>query len=320
MKILVLGGTQFVGRHTVHALLAAGHTLSVLNRGRSRDELPAGVERLLGDRDAGAAGLAAVAGRSWDVCIDVSGYTPRQVRTSAERLHGKVGRYVFISAVSVYGDPEQRPVLETQPRLAPASEDTVDVTEATYGRLKVACEDIVRALYAERCTLLRPQVVVGQHDPTVRYAFWQQRALRGGEMLAPGDGSDHVQVIDVRDLARFVVTVVDNDLGGAFNLAGPRLSWAAFMDVLGARNLVWVPAAILQSAGLGFAELPLFRPERGARSSLMDVSPARARAAGLVLTAPEVTARDLAAWSLGRDLASALAPAREAELLRLARC
>lgn len=320
MRVLILGGTQFIGRHIVEALLEAGHTVSTLTRGISPDALPPQVERLRGDRDSGAAALDVLADRSWDACVDVSGYTPRQVRPSAEQLRARVQRYIFISAVSVYGDPEDRPVHETHPRLPPAGEDVTDVNGETYGALKVACEDIVQQIYADRCTLLRPQIVVGPHDPSGRYTYWLQRAMRGGEMLAPGDGSDHMQVIDVRDLARFTRTVIEADRGGSFNLAGPRLTWAAFMQVLGAQNVVWVAAEILRSAGLTFVELPLFRPERGERSGLMDVSNERARLAGLTLTDPDVSARDVRAWMLGQDLPPlALAPEREAALIAIAR-
>lgn len=319
MRVLILGGTQFVGRHIVDALLATGHLVSILTRGKSPDELPTQVERLRGDRDDGVLGLESLMGRSWDVCVDVSGYTPRQVRPSAERLRASVKRYVFISAVSVYGDPDNRPVRETHPRMPPASENVTEVNGETYGALKVTCENIIQQVYADSCALLRPQVVVGPHDPSGRYSYWVQRAMQGGEMLAPGDGSDHVQVIDARDLARFTRTVIENDLAGVFNLAGPRLTWAEFMSALGAENIIWVAAEIIKSAGLTFLELPLFRPERGARSSLMDVSNERARTAGLTLTAPEVTARDTRAWIQGRDLTPALSPEREAELIRIAR-
>jgi 2'-hydroxyisoflavone reductase len=319
MKILVLGGTQFLGRHIVEALLAGGHRVSLFNRGLTPDPFSTQVERLRGDRDDGAAALAALAGQSWDVCVDVSGYTPRQVRASAEVLRDRVGRYVFVSAVSVYGDPDQRPVVETQPRLPPATEDVLEINGETYGPLKVACENIVQTIYAGRCTLLRPQIVVGPHDPSGRYAYWVQRALRGGEMLAPGDGSDHLQVIDVRDLARFARTVIENALGGCFNLAGPRLTWLAFMTLLGPPNLVWVPAEILAQDGLTFNELPLYRPERGPRSGLMEVSLERTRSAGMTWTDPEVTMHDMRAWCPGQILDCGLPPEREANLLRLAR-
>jgi 2'-hydroxyisoflavone reductase len=319
MEVLVLGGTQFVGRHIVEALVAAGHRVSILTRGVSPDELPPEVERLRGDRDAGPAGLGALAGRTWDACIDVSGYTPRQVRASAELLRDGVKQYLYVSAVSAYGDPDERPVLETHPLLPPAAEDVTDVNGETYGPLKVACEQIVQEIYASRCTILRPQVVVGPHDPSGRYTYWVQRAMQGGEMLAPGDGSDHLQVIDVRDVARFVRTATQERVTGVFNLAGPRITWAAFIELLGASVPVWVPAPILLAAGLTFLELPLYRPERGARASLMDVSSDRARAAGLTLTAPEVTLRDTRAWVQGRQLTAGLPPEREAALIRLAR-
>ncbi|MEX2286167.1 MAG: NAD-dependent epimerase/dehydratase family protein [Planctomycetaceae bacterium] len=318
MRVLILGGTQFIGRHIAETLLAAGHTVSTLTRGKSLDELPVDVERLRGDRDQGALALEVLKGRSWEVCVDVSGYTPRQVRPSAEILYASVKRYVFVSAVSVYGDPQLRPVFETHPRMPPAGEDVTDVNSA-YGALKVACEDIVQQVYADRGTLLRPQIVVGPHDPYGRYAYWVQRATQPGEMLAPGDGSDHLQVIDVRDVSRFVRTVIENDLGGAFNLAGPRLTWATFMDLLCVENIAWVAAEIIQAAGVTESELPLFRPERGERSSLMDVSNERARAAGLTLTDPEVTMEHARASILARNLPPALSPEREAELIRLAR-
>ncbi len=306
MNVLVLGGTRFVGRHIALALLAGGHRVTVLNRGCSPDALPDAVERLRGDRDAPA--LEALADRVWDACVDVSGYTPRQVRAS---VGARVGRYVFVSAVSVYGDPQARPVVEGHPRLAPCEAD--EVTAETYGPLKVACEDVVADAFGDRAAILRPQIVVGPHDPENRYAHWVRRAAAGGPMLAPGDGTDHVQVVDVRDVARFARTVVERDLAGPFNLAGPRLTWADFLRVLGARDLVWVGAERL--AGLTFRELPLYRPERGPRSGLMDVSSARALAAGLTLTDPAVTARDTRAWLGDGAWTPALPPALEAALL-----
>jgi 2'-hydroxyisoflavone reductase len=319
MKILVLGGTQFVGRHIVEAMLAAGHTVSILNRGKLPDDLPAQVERLRGDRDEGMPALKVLAGRTWDACVDVSGYTPRQVRPSAEMLCDNVKRYVFVSAVSVYGDPDHGPVDETHPRMPPAGEDVTQVGGETYGALKVTCENIVQQLYTDRCTLLRPQVVAGPHDWIGQLSYWVQRATLGGEMLAPGDGSDHVQVIDVRDLARFTRTVIENDLGGSFNLAGPRLTWAEFMQLLHAENIVWVAAEIIKSAGLTFVELPLYRPKGSARSNLMHVSNERATKAGLTLTDPEITVKDTRAWLLDRKFTPALSPEIEAKLINIAR-
>src|SRR5262245_61984483 len=319
MKILILGGTQFIGRHIVEVLLSAGHTVSILNRGKLHDELPAQVERLRGDRDEGAQALEVLAGRTWDACVDVSGYTPRQVRPSAETLCANVKRYVFVSAVSVYGHPDHGPVDETHPRIPPAGEDVTEVVDETYGALKVTCENIVQQLYGDRCTLLRPQVVAGPHDWIGQLSYWVQQATMGGEMLATCVGTDHVQVIDVRDVARFTRTVIENNLGGSFNLAGPRLTWAEFMHVLHAQNIVWVPAPIIKSAGLTFVELPLYRPKGSARSNLMHVSNEKATRAGLTLTDPEITVKDTRAWLQGRNFTSALSPEVEAKLIHIAR-
>ena len=319
MKLLVLGGTQFIGRHIAETLLAAGHAVSVFNRGQAPDALPAGIERLRGDRDAGAEGLQALAGRRWDACIDVSGYTPRQVLATTDALHAQIARYIYVSAVMVYGDPAQRPVTEDQPRVAPAGHEVTEIEGHTYGPLKVACEDIVRQRFHERATLLRPQVVVGPHDPSGRYAHWVQRAALPGPMLAPGDGSDHLQVIDVRDLARFVRTVAERGLAGAFNLAGPRLSWRSFIALLDPAEPVWVPADLLREARLHFTELPLYRPEHGERASLMHVDASRALAAGLRLTPPADTLRDVRASLAGREAQLALPPVREAALIAQAR-
>jgi len=319
MKVLILGGTQFIGRQIVETLLASGHAVSTFTRGKSPDDLPVEVERLRGDRDEGASGLAALKGRSWDVCIDVSGYTPRQVRPSAEILCANVKRYVFMSAVSVYGDPQDRPVLETHPRLPPAAEDVTEIDADTYGPLKVACENIVQQTYGDRCALLRPQIVVGLRDDRARLQYWVQRAVEGGKMLAPGDGYDHLQVIDVRDVARFVQTVVENHLSGAFNLSGPRLTWSEFMKLLGAKNIVWVPAEIIRSASVTEFELPLFRSEHGPRSGLMDVSNELALAAGLSLTAPADTIRNLQAFLRDKNLTPSLSREREVELINIAR-
>lgn len=314
MDILILGGTQFVGRHIVEAFVAAGHAVSILTRGQSKDELPDSVERLRGDRSE-AGGLDALRGRNWDACVDVSGYVPQAVRASAELLRDQVGRYVFISTASVYAQPERHPVREDDPLLPPAAEDVTQVTGETYGPLKVTCEQIVQDSYGERATVLRPQIVAGPHDHTARYPYWVDRAARGGPVLAPGDGTDHVQVIDGRDLARFTVRVVEESIGGVFNLAGPRLSWNEFLEVLGITQPVWVPRHDLDTHDLGFRELPLYIPEHDAQGGLMDISNDRAVATGLTLTDPAMTARDTRSWSKGAGLTYALSAEREAGVL-----
>jgi len=319
MDILILGGTRFVGRHIVDALIEGGHRVSVLTRGTSPDELPASVERLKGDRNEGVGGLSALHGRTWDACVDVSGYTPKQVRPSAESLHDRIGRYLFISTVSVYVDSSDAPVLETHPLLPEAAEDVTDITAETYGPLKVTCERIVRSVYGDRSTILRPQIVAGPFDPTGRHTYWVQRATAGGEMLAPGDGSDYVQVVDARDIARFTQRALEKHTHGIFNMAGHRLTWAAFMQALGAVDPVWVPSALLDEAGLTFMQLPLYRPNGATFSSLMHVSHERASAAGLTLTDTQNTIRDVREWLRTHPVTPALPPERERELIAKAR-
>jgi nucleoside-diphosphate-sugar epimerase len=319
MKILALGGTQFVGRHIVEELLRGGHAVSLLNRGVTRDELPGELERLRGDRDEGHAGLSSLAGHAWDACIDVSGLTARQVRASAELLRKNVGRYVYISAISVYGDPGHGPVDESQPRVPPAEENVTEINAETYGPLKVTCENIVQELFDDRCALLRPQIVAGPYDPVDRFSYWVRRAAQGGAMLAPGDGSDYLQTVDAGDLARFTRRVCEAGLAGSFNLAGPRLTWTDFMQILGAKNLVWVPNDIIASSRVTEFELPLYRSAGGRRSSLMHVSNDRAVAAGLTISDPRTTIANVRAWLCSCELAPALSPEREAALIQASR-
>jgi 2'-hydroxyisoflavone reductase len=272
MHVLVLGGSGFIGRHTVSALLAAGHRVSALQRGDGTG-LPAGAQRLQGDRQEA---LPALARGRWDACVDVCGYFPRSVRASCAALAG-VRRYVYVSAVRVYGDPPAGPVTEDFPRLPPAPDDLFEtddvdaIDDAGYGPLKVACEDAVRAAFGDRATLLRPQVVAGPGDPSGRVAHWQARP----DGPFPGDGSDWLQMVDVRDVARFIATVIDGDLGGAFNLAGPRMRWRDFVAALGVVRPRWTPVPRPD-----FRTTPLYRPAGTRHAALMDVSSARAQAAG----------------------------------------
>lgn len=319
MDVLVLGGTRFIGRHIVEALLAAGHRVSVLTRGRSPDVLEASVERLHGDRSEGAAGLSALAGREWDACIDVSGYTPLQVRASAEALDGHVRRYVFISTVSVYARSAHRPVVETDSLLPEANEVIVEVTNENYGPLKVTCERIVRETFGERATILRPQIVAGPYDPTARHTYWVQRTLQGGEIAAPGTGDDHVQVVDARDIARFVCGVVERDVPGAFNLAGPRMTWASFMQQLGVVAPVWIPSDVIRAQNVSFLECPLYVEDGSEFGSIMHVDASRALAAGLEQSSPERTIRDTREWLKTSPFKPALTPERERDLIAAVR-
>jgi 2'-hydroxyisoflavone reductase len=282
VRLLVLGGTRFVGRGVVTAAQDAGHELTLFHRGRTNPDLFPGVEHLHGDRDGD---LAALEGRSWDACVDVSGYVPRVVRQSAAALAGAVRTYVFVSTISVYADLAV-PRDEDGP-LATLDADTEEVGEGSYGALKALCEGVVTETYGDRCAIVRPGFVVGPHDHTGRLTWWVHRAARGGELPVPESIARRIQVIDARDLGAFVVRAATEPLRGVFNATGP-VPPVSMVDVVeeaaaqaGADLRVRVvPDAAAAALGLGFEDLPLWLddPEWAAWA---EVDASRAVAAGL---------------------------------------
>ena len=292
MKVLVLGGTQFVGRHIAQALLSGGHAVSSFTRGKTPDELPPEVERLRGDRAAGQ--LEALAGRTWEACLDVSGYLPRVVAQSAELLQSAVQRYLFISTISVYADGQIGPISEDS-ALSVLTDPASENISADYGALKVICEQKVRRVYGERASIVRPGLVAGPHDHTGRFTFWARRAAQGGVQTAPGDGQDSAAVIDARDLAAFAVHLLETDQGGTFNATGEPLPFAAFLrevtqGVCADTSWHWHAPTPLVGAGESW---PLYAH----REPLLAIEPQRARAAGLRLRPLAETARDTLAWA-----------------------
>jgi 2'-hydroxyisoflavone reductase len=296
MRTLVLGGSLFIGRQIVLELLLAGHAVTILNRGLTPNDLPAEVERLDGDRDTGPLGVSQLKGRQWDACIDVSGYTAVHVKASISELRQRVGRYVFVSAVSVYGDARMGPLDEDARLVEAAPEHVTEVAGEMYGRLKVTCERIVREALGHRATIVRPQIVVGPHDPTPRLTSWIRRAQQVDALLGPGDGSDFLQVVDVKDVARFTALAVERDLSGIYNLSGERVFWRSFVDMLAPREVCWVSRPILEAAGVGEMELPLYRPVGAPRSGLMYVSHSRAASAGFTVTPLRTSVEQVRAW------------------------
>lgn len=331
MRVLVLGGTQFLGRHLVEAALARGHDVTLFNRGRTRPELfsrdapaqPAGrVERLSGDRDGG---LGALEGGEWDAVLDTSGFVPRVVRQSAELLEPRVGRYLFVSSVSAYADLSQPGVDESAP-VAGLAEETEEYRSEAYGALKALCEDVVRETYGGRATVVRPGLIVGPWDPTGRFTYWPVRVAEGGEVLAPEPREAPVQVIDARDLAAWCVRLAEDGVAGTFNAVGPErpLTLEQVLEECSrvARSrarLVWAPAAWLAEQGVGeWMELPLWicDPEY---AGMQQVDASRALAAGLRFRPLAETIADTLAWVRAGD-APADPPAgmkrdRERELL-----
>ena len=219
LKVLILGGTGFIGPHFVDALTAGGHKVTLFNRGKRDPEVKPGVEQLLGDRNGQ---IDTLKGRDWDVVIDNSGYTPSQVKATAELLKEHVRRYIFISSIAVYADFAKAGVDEDY-KLAELKDPTTEVVNGeTYGGLKVLCEKVVETTYNKRATIIRPTYIAGPGDHTDRFTYWPVRVSKGGKMLAPGTPSDPFQYIDVRDLAGFIRTCVEKDVNGKFNLCGPQ--------------------------------------------------------------------------------------------------
>ncbi len=319
MKLLVLGGTRFLGRHVVESALGAGHRVTTFTRGQTNAGLWPGAEMLTGDRD-GA--LGALRDGTWDAVVDTSGYFPRVVRQSAELLRDSVGRYVFVSSISVYADFAQ-PVSESTP-VAVVEDPTVESIEPDYyGALKALCEQVVEEVYGDRATIVRPGLIVGPFDPTDRFTYWPRRLAEGGEAIAPGKPDAPVQVIDGRDLADWLVRIAEQGTSGVFNATGPAdpLTMRETLErvraaVGGDTTLRWVDDDTLLAAEIGpWMELPLWLPgDDYAGMARADIS--RAIAAGLTFRPLEETARDTLAWSrTAGEQRPTLTREKEAEVL-----
>lgn len=300
LKLLFLGGTAFVGRHLVEAALARGHAVTLFNRGRRDPGLFPEAEHRTGDRDGG---LGALDEGRWDAVIDTSGYFPRLVRASAEKLAGRVGRYVFVSTISVYDDLKERRDEEAPLKALP--DPTVEVMgPETYGGLKVLCEQAVEAVFPGRNLVVRPGIIAGPHDPTDRFTYWAQQMAAGAQVLAPAPADAPVQVIDARDLATWLLGMVERGATGTYNAVGPAepVTFSAFLEALTppgtATGVRWLDADATRAAGIDpEAAFPFYASPEDA--DFFRLSAAKARAAGLTLRPLAETARDTLAWLRG---------------------
>jgi 2'-hydroxyisoflavone reductase len=229
VKLLVFGGTKFLGRAAVEAALDRGHEVTLFNRGETNPELFPEAEKLHGDREHD---LSALESRTWDAVIDPSGYVPRVVRSSAEALADSAGHYLFISSVSVYeGFAEPRDEDSQLEELADDKPvDRLLDDYSNYGALKVLCERAVAEAIPDRHALVRPGLIVGPHDPTGRFTYWPHRIARGGDVLVPGPPERTVQFIDVRDLASWLLDLSERKAGGRFNAINEGVSWQALAE------------------------------------------------------------------------------------------
>jgi 2'-hydroxyisoflavone reductase len=307
VRILVLGGTKFVGRAFVEAALARGHELTLFNRGETNADLFPDVEKVRGDR---TGDLSPLAGRVFDAVVDPSGYVPAVVRASAELLSDS-GQYLFVSSVSVYADlsaspNEESPVAE----LGDASVDELAADYSNYGALKALCEQTVWQVFREHSLCIRPGLIVGPHDPTGRFTYWAHRLERGGEILAPAPPERRVQFIDVRDLAAWMVHCVERRMTGVFNATSEGTPWG---ELLAGANVTWVPDEFLNEHEVGeWMELPLWIAGP-ARAGIHRAEVGRAHSGGL--RCRPVT--DTIAGAAGAPAVEGvgLTPEREAELL-----
>jgi len=317
MRLLVLGGTRFLGRALVEALLEQGHEPTLFNRGQTEPELFPDVEKLRGDR---SADLSALEGHGWDIVLDVAAYFPDEVRRSVEALHGHVDRYVFVSSVSVYADHgvpqvEGAAVAELSP-----GDETDDGAES-YGARKAACEQIVEEAFGASALVVRPGLIVGPHDPTGRFTYWPHRIARGGVVLAPASPEYAVQFIDVRDLADWIVRAAADGLGGTFNATGETMPLGELLDACirvtrSDARLVWVPSDRLLEAGAEeWMGVPLWIVSPG-WEAVNRVPISKAVATGLTF---RPLADTIGATLSGAELVEGvgLTPERERELLTL---
>jgi nucleoside-diphosphate-sugar epimerase len=316
MRILVLGGTWFVGRAIVEDALRTGAEVTLFSRGKSGTDLFPELTRLRGDRDTGD--YAALRDGTWDAVVDCCGYVPRHVGQAMDALGDRVGRYLFISSAAVYRHEGLRPGSdEDAPRRAPVRDvdDTGELDDRTYGPSKVACEDDVVARYGQRATIVRPGKVAGPHDWQDGLTYWVRRAGRGGRVAVPGDAAQPVQIIDSRDLARLVVQLLADDRPGAFHAVGPAepVTLGGLIEtcarVTGTQvELVPVPLDLAPQP------FPLVKTDWVTQQR----SPARALAAGMPATALEVTVADVLAWDRERGeppLTRGFSPEAEQALL-----
>ena len=329
MRVLVLGGTIFVGRHVVETLLARGHQVTLFHRGQRGHDLFPSVERVLGDRTTDLDRLPA--GAHWDAVVDTSGYVPSVVAASAAALRDRARQYAFISSVSVYDISAPR-IDESSPMPAlPEGASREVMVPETYGALKRLSElEAIAAFGPERTLIVRPGLVAGPHDPTDRFTYWPVRFARGGKIAVPDDLGAAVQWIDVRDLAAFVVDAIEQGASGAVNAVGPAAP-ATLRELLDAcaaasdvpSRIVPIDLAVLKAQGVsGWSDLPVWAALGERHDGIARVDPAHAIALGLRHRPLAQTVADTLRWAEtergDEPIKAGLTPEREAALLATA--
>lgn len=333
MRLLVLGGTRFLGRHLVEAALARGDDVTIFTRGRLPVPWGDRVTALAGDRDPQLApGLDALAAGAWDAVVDCSGYVPRVVEASARLLAARTNRYVFVSSMSVYAKTEQ-PGMDERTAVATLDDPATEQVMEHYGALKAACEAVVERIFAERATNVRPGLIVGPLDGTDRFGYWVARFVqpsllgdRAASAVVPAPRERPVQFIDARDLANWLLEICTRDVPGAFNACSPAFHFTMgdLVDAVVAASPAapapaWIDDATLVDAGVTpWTGLPLWLPPSEPDSGgFMTMDCSRAQRAGLEIRPLADTVVDTAAWLATRDNAGAWKHVLSADVERL---
>lgn len=326
-RVLVLGGTGYIGPHLVEYLIKRGHTVTLFNRGKTAPGLFPNVEKLIGDRNL-PEGHEALKGRTWDVVYDLPAGAPQWIINAAKVLKGNVGQYVFVSSTAAYKDFTASFPTEESPTQDPAPLDAPDTDRGTYGPRKVRCEMLVRENYPI-ATISRCGLIVGPGDLTDRFTYWPVRIEKGGEILAPGNLDDPAQWIDVRDLTEWLVRLGENGTGGTFNAVGPRTVCGIGELLYGIKacfsndaQFTWVPQAFLtQQKVRSWAEMPVWSYTGASTVAFCTSVIDKAKAAGLTFRPLEDTVRAALAWYHSKPAAeqeklrAGISPEREAQVL-----
>jgi 2'-hydroxyisoflavone reductase len=307
LRLLILGGTAFLGPAVVEEALRRGHTMTLFNRGKTNPGLFPALEKLEGDREK-EGDIQVLEGRRWDAVIDTSAYVPSHVEAAASLVAETAKQYVVLSTVGVYADhsvpaDESSPVAKVTDEFL-ASVKTIKESLANYGGMKALCEKAAETVMPGRVTAIRPGLIVGPRDRSDRFTYWAVRVARGGELLAPGDGADPVQWVDVRDLANFVLDCIEQELTGTFNAISPAGRYDMEELLHGLKGsfwtdarFTWVPADFLEKHEVqGWTHLPVWVPREGEYAAFHLVNTDKAVAAGLRFRPLAETARDTLAW------------------------
>ena len=328
LRILVLGGTGFIGPYQVQYALDRGHAITLFNRGRTNPHLFPGVEKLVGDR---ASDLSALERREWDAVVDNSATDPAWVARSAELLREAVGTYLFVSTRSVYYDTSRVPMTVDAPVFSYENTTVEPGGRLPYGLSKALAEEEARKHFGEQALIVRPSLIVGPGDLTDRFTYWPVRIERGGEVLAPGDGTDPVQIIDARDLSEWMIRLIEQRAGGTYNALGPQTprSFAELIHGIKAvttseARFTWVDTDFLRAHDVQpYREMPVWMPARDGREGFGRFDISREVALGLTFRPLAVTARDTLDYYHAQPaerqerLRAGITAEREAEVLRL---